>query len=904
MDRRFRVLLIEDDEDDFVFIKDLLRETSFPKFDLDWVGTYDLGVESIDRAEHDAILLDYRLGERNGLELLREVVANGCLAPVIFLTAQGDYMVDEEAMAAGAADYLTKGQISSDLLEHSICYSISRKRAELELKKYRDYLEELVRERTEQLESVNHDLRMEIYERERAEEALRDSEEHFRSLFERNPAVLLLIDPESGAIVNASEAAAKFYGFSRTELCAMNISEINQLPPEQIADVRKSIKKEELKHFVFSHRLRNGKIRTVEVYSSPFEMGDQTVLFSVVHDITEQQLAEQALRDSERQLQSIIQGYPIPAMVGGKDHRVVYWNRAWEELSQVPSVDMVDTRQHWKVFYDNERPCLADLLVDEVSYEEILQWYDGKCSKSGLLEEAYEATVFFPRLGREGKWLHLTAALVRNSLGVTVGAIETIEDITERKLAVEKLQRSEEKFSKAFWASPASVSLSSLKAQCYIDVNESFLKNSGYRRDEIIGRSSLEVGLWGQDVRDRFLGILNKEGKVRDLEFQFRNKSGVLMTTSLSAESIEIEDEPCVLVIANDITERKRAEEELRESRQKLSDIINFLPDATLVIDRDGKVIAWNKALEEMTGVEAADMLGKGNYEYALPFYGERRPILIDLVLKRREKYEKRYMGMERRDSGLLGEAYMPALRGGEVYLFGTASSLRDLKGNIYGAIESIRDVTRRRRSEEALVRSQKELSIQHKIAQIFLEKPDDEMFEAVLNEVLAIFESKYGLFGYLDESMNLHTPSMSTQVYDQCLVSGKDLMFPHDAWGGIWGASLETGESCWKNEPGTVPEGHIPIERALSVPIVHSGKSIGLIAVANKQTDYAEPEMPQVFPPFFMQGSSATKSKENASPWKSGSARRRKWKPSGQWPVELPMTSTTSWPGSWDIPR
>lgn len=150
-----------------------------------------------------------------------------------------------------------------------------------------------------------------------------------------------------------------------------------------------------------------------------------------------------------------------------------------------------------------------------------------------------------------------------------------------------------------------------------------------------------------------------------------------------------------------DITEHKKMIGELRESQQRLSDIIDFLPDATFVIDKDGRVIAWNKAIEEMTGCKAADMLGKGHYEYALPFYGERRPILIDLVAHADANVENKYVKTSRGDQVLEGEAYMPAPRGGEVYLYGKASILRDSRGNIAGAIESIRDITYRRRVEQ-----------------------------------------------------------------------------------------------------------------------------------------------------------------------------------------------------------
>ncbi len=149
--------------------------------------------------------------------------------------------------------------------------------------------------------------------------------------------------------------------------------------------------------------------------------------------------------------------------------------------------------------------------------------------------------------------------------------------------------------------------------------------------------------------------------------------------------------------------ENARLLEATQESQRRMADIIEFLPDATLVIDREGNVIAWNRAIEEMTGVKAADMLGKGNYEYTLPFYCERRPILVDLVTESEAELEQNYTQIQRQGSILFGETYAPCLPGGGRYLQATASILDDFRGNNVGAIEIIRDITESKQAEADL---------------------------------------------------------------------------------------------------------------------------------------------------------------------------------------------------------
>lgn len=145
-------------------------------------------------------------------------------------------------------------------------------------------------------------------------------------------------------------------------------------------------------------------------------------------------------KEVEQRLYGIIHGSPIPTFVIKKDHRVIYWNDALEKLSGIKAGDILNSDQHWRAFYKSKRPCMADLIVDE-TLETVPNWYSGKYSKSSLLEKTYVATDFFQDLGESGRWLRFTASAIKDSIGNLYGAIETLEDITEQRLAEEELVR-------------------------------------------------------------------------------------------------------------------------------------------------------------------------------------------------------------------------------------------------------------------------------------------------------------------------------------------------------------------------------------------------------------------------------------------------------------------------------
>ncbi|HQU73425.1 MAG TPA: PAS domain S-box protein [Calditrichia bacterium] len=155
------------------------------------------------------------------------------------------------------------------------------------------------------------------------------TEEQFRNMFRGHNAVMVLIDSLSGAIEDANQSAVDFYGYPRETLCSMNINDLNVLPPEQIAEERMKALKQERNFFLFPHRLANGEIRTVEVYSSPVQGSEKPLLFSVINDVTKQKKAEAALKESEERYRVLLQSASDGLHILNTDGDLVEANQAF-----------------------------------------------------------------------------------------------------------------------------------------------------------------------------------------------------------------------------------------------------------------------------------------------------------------------------------------------------------------------------------------------------------------------------------------------------------------------------------------------------------------------------------------------------------------------------------------------
>lgn len=225
-----------------------------------------------------------------------------------------------------------------------------------------------------------------------------------------------------------------------------------------------------------------------------------------------------------------------------------------------------------------------------------------------------------------GKYYENFITPLRDAAGKVYAAVAIAHDITDSINAIEKIKQSEEKFSKLFESSPFSITLAEIPSGKIIDVNENYIKLTGYNREELIGRTSLELNLIEKESRDKILEQLTERGTLKNAEVEIRVKSGKIIPILISIETITIGRQKYFLNAINDISERKKAEKELSEKNQSLEEsesriqtIFEAAPDAVIIINHDGIIINWNAEAENIFGWEKKEVIGRTLAEIIIP---------------------------------------------------------------------------------------------------------------------------------------------------------------------------------------------------------------------------------------------------------------------------------------------
>jgi len=313
---------------------------------------------------------------------------------------------------------------------------------------------------------------------------------------------------------------------------------------------------------------------------------------------------------------------------------------------------------------------------------------------------------------KDKRWYYIVNTPIDNKDG-TISKQAMILDITDRKQAEEALRESEETYRSILNASPDDFTITDIEGYILM-VSPAAKKMYGYQ-PEYEGFKGLHVSNFiAHEDRERAksnIRLILQGVYTGPNEYRAMRKDQSIFDIEVNSGLVhDANGQPVKMVfVVRDITDRKQMEADLQESKRRLADIIDFLPDATFAIDLTGKVIAWNRAMEEMTDVKSENILGKDNYEYALAFYGMRRPMLVDLVFGFAEEIAEKYDFVQRNGDLLLAEGER-TIRGMPHALWGKAGPLYDSRGNVVGAIESIRDITELKQAQQVLRKAHDEL--------------------------------------------------------------------------------------------------------------------------------------------------------------------------------------------------
>jgi PAS domain S-box-containing protein len=396
--------------------------------------------------------------------------------------------------------------------------------------------------------------------------------ERFRSLVDLSSDLLFVVERPSGRILDVS--ASVYDHLSINQGALLSTSFANLVPDttwQQMLAVFDELGNHPKGSAFINAELCGGGDRCklpVEIAIQVLRKGDSSYAILAARDITEHRKSERALSENQQRLRAIVYGSPIPQFVLGKDHVIISWNGALEKCTGISAESVIGTKQHWRAFYATPRPCLADLIIDQ-DVENMARWYGAKYSKSELVEAACEATDFFPELGDGGRWLHFTAAAIKNPEGDIIGAVETLEDITERKLAEQQLRLA----AAALDAAANAIVLTDRQGNIQF-VNPAFTRLTGYAAEEAIGATPrlLKSGVGNPQIyQELWKTILS--GRVWRGELTSRRKDGSLYAqeTTIAPVRSESGEISHFVGIQVDITDRKRAEEALIQSEKLAS---------------------------------------------------------------------------------------------------------------------------------------------------------------------------------------------------------------------------------------------------------------------------------------------------------------------------------------------
>lgn len=519
---------------------------------------------------------------------------------------------------------------------------------------------------------------------------------------------------------------------------------------------------------------------------------------------------EQALLERERQLASLMGN--LPGMVyrckNTPDWTMLFVSDGCKQLTGYESDYLLG----------NKKISFGDLIHPD---DRDQVW---NCVQNGIEQKkTFKMTYRISTAQNQEKWVFEQGMGVYSESGELIMLEGFLQDITEQKRAEERLQLTtfsvENSSEDAFWLQPDGR---------FISVNTTACKSLGYTEEELLSMGVYDIStnitreLWQQ----RWNMLKNQRRSL--FETYHKTKDGVIFPVEISTSYLNYNGREYICAFARDLTERRKSEEVLKASESRFRALFEQVAVGVALLEPlTGKVVRVNQKCADILKYSREEMETLGYQDLSVAEdYAHDTARMQQLVSGELHEYstEKRLLTKD-------GEAVWVHLTISPMWVTGDAPDYH---------IVVVEDITTRRKADDTLRRQQRAITLSSRVANVFLRSSKEEMYDGVLTIILAELSSQFGFFGFVDDSGNLVCPSMTRDVWGNHLMEDDNVVFPRESWAGIWGDSLINCKTYIENGSLKLPEGHVVLDNAMAVPIIHRDNLIGQIVVANKSDGYS----------------------------------------------------------------
>jgi PAS domain S-box-containing protein len=507
----------------------------------------------------------------------------------------------------------------------------------------------------------------------RSDQALRESETRLRMLTDASFEGIGVA--QDGLLIDANDQLVRMLGYrNRSEMIGK--SAIEFAAPESREYVRSLLASGWTAPYEHLAIRKDGSVFPVEVCGRIIAREPHRISLAAVRDITERKRAEAALRESEERYRTVVEFFPECVAVS-VDDRLVYVNPAGLKLVGLEGPEG-RAKLIGRSVYDF-MPAAQHGFIREGRRDVLRRGVTGPIIQGSMLRP-------------DGSTVTAEGQAIPFVFDGRPAILSVIRDITERKRAEAALRESEEKFSKAFRSCPDAVALSEFETGRYIDINEGFERLFGFSREEVIGRTALELGVY-QDPSDRgrLVNELRAHGLVRDVDLRCVKRHGEPLICLYGGELIELGGRPCIVSVIHDITDRVRADEALRENQRVLSTLLSNLPGMVYRCqnDADWTMHFVSEGCRALTGYAPEDLLGNRRISYGQIIHSDdQHPVFetVQAALGEHQPFELSYR--------------IHSAGGAEKWVWERGRGIFSATGELLSLEGFITDITAQRRAE------------------------------------------------------------------------------------------------------------------------------------------------------------------------------------------------------------